>query len=216
MKQITLLLFLLIPSLALGSTIQGTVYDLGLTPTESVVTISTTPAQRAVTEEGKYSFNVSRGTYTLVAVEQQGNTIIAQANETITINNEGTYRVDIILYPTADLEDKDIPDAQDINDLWGNTGRNYTSIILGICLAILVFGIITWIVLRKKPQTTDDELSNVLDYIRKEKRTTQKDIRKAFPHSEAKISLALTQLEKEGKIAKIKKGRGNVITHKKG
>lgn len=56
-----------------------------------------------------------------------------------------------------------------------------------------------------------DELSQLAEFIRENKRVTQKDIRKQFPMSEAKISLMLTDLESQGKIRKIKKGRGNVV-----
>ena len=42
----------------------------------------------------------------------------------------------------------------------------------------------------------------------------QKDIRKNFPSSEAKISLILTELEEKGIIKKIKRGRGNIIVLK--
>ena len=42
-------------------------------------------------------------------------------------------------------------------------------------------------------------------------RTTQKDIRKRIPLSEAKVSLLISELESMGKIKKIKKGRGNII-----
>ncbi len=41
--------------------------------------------------------------------------------------------------------------------------------------------------------------------------TTQKDIRKNFTSSEAKISLVLSELEHNGILQKIKKGRGNII-----
>jgi uncharacterized membrane protein len=51
----------------------------------------------------------------------------------------------------------------------------------------------------------------VLAFIRSHKRVTQKEIRKSFPMSEAKISLIITDLESQGKVRKIKKGRGNVI-----
>ena len=57
----------------------------------------------------------------------------------------------------------------------------------------------------------DDSLNSVYNFIKKEKRTTQKEIRKGSSLSEAKISLIITQLEKEGKIQKIKKGRSNII-----
>ena len=58
----------------------------------------------------------------------------------------------------------------------------------------------------------DIYLNNVLEFIKKNQgRTTQKDIRKQLKISEAKVSLVLSQLESEGKIKKIKKGRGNII-----
>lgn len=64
---------------------------------------------------------------------------------------------------------------------------------------------------KKEP---DDYYSRVYEIIKKEKRATQKEIRRQVPLSEAKISLILTQLEHEGKVQKIKKGRGNIILFK--
>ncbi len=68
----------------------------------------------------------------------------------------------------------------------------------------------------KKPDpVTDDysgDLEGVLSAIKEEGgRTTQKDIRKKIPLSEAKISLMISELEAKGKLQKIKKGRGNII-----
>jgi len=40
---------------------------------------------------------------------------------------------------------------------------------------------------------------------------TQKEIRKNFPVSQASISLILTELENDGKLKKIKRGKGNII-----
>ena len=60
------------------------------------------------------------------------------------------------------------------------------------------------------------DLNDVIDIIKKEGgRTTQKDIRKQIPLSEAKISLMIAELEHKGVIEKIKKGRGNIIILKK-
>lgn len=68
----------------------------------------------------------------------------------------------------------------------------------------------------KKEKKSEYEGSEILDKIIeiiKEEggRTTQKNIRKKIPMSEAKISLGVTELEEAGKIKKIKKGRGNII-----
>jgi len=57
----------------------------------------------------------------------------------------------------------------------------------------------------------DDDFERIYNFIKKEKRTTQKEIRKNSSLSEAKISLIITQLEEDGKIQKIKKGRTNII-----
>lgn len=57
-----------------------------------------------------------------------------------------------------------------------------------------------------------DDAKQVLKIIKERGgRTTQKDIRKDIPLSEAKISLILTDLEQRKFIRKIKKGRGNII-----
>ncbi|MEK6827817.1 MAG: hypothetical protein AABX78_00550, partial [Nanoarchaeota archaeon] len=62
----------------------------------------------------------------------------------------------------------------------------------------------------------DNDLEHLIKIIKKEDgRTTQKDIRKQIPLSEAKISLMIAELEHKGIIEKIKKGRGNIIILKR-
>jgi uncharacterized membrane protein len=66
-----------------------------------------------------------------------------------------------------------------------------------------------------KQAEVSDLAKDVLDFIKKENgRTTQKDIRKHFPSSEAKISLIISELEDNGIVKRIKKGRGNIIVLK--
>ncbi|MFH1315909.1 MAG: hypothetical protein ABII01_00130 [Candidatus Woesearchaeota archaeon] len=62
---------------------------------------------------------------------------------------------------------------------------------------------------------SQNDLDKILDIIKKEGgRTTQKEIRKKMPYSEAKISLMISELEHKGKVERIKKGRGNIIVLK--
>ncbi len=63
--------------------------------------------------------------------------------------------------------------------------------------------------------SNDEYLNKVLNLIKKEKRITQKEIRKNFDLSEAKISLIISELEEKKIIKKIKKGRGNIIIFNK-
>ena len=61
-------------------------------------------------------------------------------------------------------------------------------------------------------EVPSEDLDGVMKIIKEEGgRTTQKDIRKRIPLSEAKISLMVSELEAKGKVQKIKKGRGNII-----
>jgi uncharacterized membrane protein len=67
----------------------------------------------------------------------------------------------------------------------------------------------------EQPSATDKEL--IKQFIRTHSPTTQKDVRQAFPLlSEAKISLIISELEHDGRVRKIKKGRGNIISNKDG
>ena len=64
----------------------------------------------------------------------------------------------------------------------------------------------------KKGEGLSKDLREVIEIIEKGGgRTTQKDIRKQHPMSEAKVSLMIAELEEKGIVKKIKKGRGNII-----
>jgi uncharacterized membrane protein len=86
-----------------------------------------------------------------------------------------------------------------------------------IPLIILISLTILFFIKKRKDKTNinledeDELLEQIYQIIKKEKRTTQKDLRKKLPYSEAKISLVLSELENKGKIEKIKKGRSNII-----
>jgi uncharacterized membrane protein len=71
-----------------------------------------------------------------------------------------------------------------------------------------------WLWPRSREEHGDKTYSLVLELIKKKKRLTQKEIRREVPMSEAKISLVLAELEDQGKIKKIRKGRGNIIVLK--
>ncbi len=64
----------------------------------------------------------------------------------------------------------------------------------------------------KKENGLNKDPDDLLDFIREQEgRITQKDIRKNFPYSEAKISLMISELEDKEIVKKVKKGRGNII-----
>lgn len=210
MKELALLFAILVlPSLALGATISGTIYDLDLSEVHlAIVTIDTVPEQRLVSTEGTYSFTVPEGSYTLEASARiDGDRWVAQ--EELNVTSDGAYTVDIILAPSfeeiadIDLEEESLPEIprEDSNEY-----------LIPIAILVVLCGIIFYFLTRGPRKIPDDEYRQaVMNVLRKHKRITQKDLRHHVPFSEAKVSLVISELESEGKIRKIRKGRGNII-----
>ncbi len=210
MRYSILLVLLLTIPLSTAATIQGTVYDLSLEPqTNVIVEIDSTPLQRQVIKEGTYEFTLSPGSYTLSVKSNQDETLI---EESIEITHDGDYTVD--LFTLLDLSEFEefVEESQTELDLNGET-PTYVVWIIG---AAVIVGVILFFKRKKiEPETKkQDPLAEKIIKILKENdgRMTQKELRKHFPFSEAKMSLAITELEANKKIKKIKKGRGNIIS----
>jgi len=141
----------------------------------------------------------------------------------ITIVEEGNYVLDLILFPDLTEDTELIENREQLDIIYEEDNKNYLWIIAGLSAVILVF--VVFFIFnkfrKKKKKSVEvegiDAVEEVIKFIEKEDgRTTQKDIRKQFPVSEAKISLIVSELEHKGIIKKIKRGRGNLIVLNKG
>ena len=220
---------LLLLDQAIAATIHGTIYDLSLKKINNArVEINTAPKQFLIAQNGSYLFTVPNGAYTIKAQLMQKSTVISYVEENITIRQDGSYVLDLILFPDIEegVEEIDI----DVNGNLVETKNNLSVFLVVATLIILVvigFYFVKKKILQKeaKPkvsaQATQKEpeindVQQIIKIIREEGgRTTQKEIRKQIPLSEAKISLMIAELEHKGVIEKIKKGRGNIIILKK-
>jgi len=233
MKKILLLAaFFIILSIPIyAATIHGTVYDLSLEPIDAFVEINSVPKQFVVAVNGEYSFDANPGKYILRANTSEGTAV-----ELIEIVEEGDYVIDMIIGldiedPIDFIDETEVTDITDINGATTDSGIIFNPVIIGLIL----IGIITIFILVlfvqkggniKKSKITDThadmqmDISDIeirtIELIRKHSRITQKELRKMLPYSEAKVSLVIAQLESEGKIKKIKKGRGNILVYVKG
>tara|TARA_Y100000034_G_C6895023_1_gene412467 strand:- start:1601 stop:2230 length:630 start_codon:yes stop_codon:yes gene_type:complete len=206
MKILTLviLVLVLIPSVS-AAIIQGKVYDLELNRLDNVIVeINTVPGQRIISQQGEYFFNAPEGEY-IITARAVIDEVVYLTNESISIIDDGEYIIDLFLFP----ELGNVPDLDvDLDD----NKKSPIAYIVGFILVALVLFFAFRLGKNKDIKIDDDDsLNSVYNLIKKEKRTTQKEIRKRSSLSEAKISLIITQLEEEGKIQKIRKGRSNII-----
>jgi uncharacterized membrane protein len=231
--SIILALLLVLPFVS-PATIHGKVYDYSLrTAINSVVQLNTQPPQQFVSTNGGYSFQATKGDYVIAALlKDADDETVYYVEENISIVDDGDYVRDLILFPVSDLSELDIePGIYDPVSLNGDS-HVLSSLLypmLFMIAIILLFLLFRPLFFKKKkeegstavddklfgkdeyPADDADELERLLSFVQKHRRVTQKDIRKEFPLSEAKISLMITELEHDGKVRKIKKGRGNVI-----
>ncbi|MBI4148074.1 hypothetical protein HY490_02175 [Candidatus Woesearchaeota archaeon] len=209
--------------LASAATLHGTVYDLGLDVVDNaVITVDGLQKQVVVARNGSYTITLSPGNYSLVV--QRGTEVILE--EDLEVAMDGDFVLDLIAIQLLDDADDEVDSRlDDISaDVGDDPEQNYIVIVL-LVAAIVITLILVWKHARpgrssgqseqNSPELPDD-LHVLFDFIRaQDGRTTQKEIRLQFPYSEAKISLMLADLEAQGVIQRIKKGRGNIIILKK-
>jgi len=221
-KLLYLLLFILIINSVSAATIHGAIYsfDLDKQP-DTIVTVNSVPEQTIVSKDGTYSFELDLGEYEITATYTNDNQV-ETVTESIKIQKQGSYTLDLILFPSFEQEDLLFEKTDEkVDDL---TESIRILDVVMFLLSLIGFGIIFYIALKyrkslsevskeiEKGKLKDKLQQEVVEFI-KEKggRTTQKEIRKHFPSSEAKISLVISELEHKKVIEKIKKGRGNII-----
>jgi uncharacterized membrane protein len=214
---VAILSILFLATAASAAVIQGSVYDLELnTLSQAVVGIDTTPQQVMVSKNGTYRFSVPPGSYIITARHAKLDLL---SSEHITVAQEGEYVLDLILFPDIETEAELLNETLDVPEYYEPPGRD--ALIAGIIALVVLAagGAAYWYWRLRKKQPTQEtkrpakaDLEEILAFVRREGgRTTQKDLRKAIPYSEAKISLMIAELESQGKLKKIKKGRGNII-----
>jgi len=215
-----IILILIIP-FAGAATLSGTVYDNTLNiVTDAVVTIDTAPKQQFVAKNGSYTFEIPPGSYTLEVqyLSELGDSITQ--SEQVLVEQEGEFVFDVIVFEGLDdvviLKDE-IEDIDQDLQLLEQEDISFKYWIIAF-VAILLMGIILIVIgflIAPKKHVDDlleDDANKVVKYIKEHNgRVTQKMLREKFPFSEAKISLIVSELEHNGILQKIKKGKGNII-----
>lgn len=69
---------------------------------DTMIDVNSTPPQSIVAKDGKYSFELVPGDYTITASYYQNNTLIYSKETTLEIEGEGDYVFDLLLYPVSE------------------------------------------------------------------------------------------------------------------
>jgi len=136
------------------------------------------------------------------------------------VKDNGIYTIDLILFPK--LETTLDEDMDNITFEIGEEQRIPSTVLAIVVLAVFGTGVGFYVYRRKlKAKEVEktlvetelpDDLKQILDLLKSlGGRATQKELREKLGWSEAKLSLALADLERRGLIEKYKKGRGNII-----
>jgi len=216
---VMLLLIFSIPN-AYAATVQGNIYDMDLNlAKDAIVKVNSIPEQTYVAKDGSFSFTLPIGNYVIKASYQSDyRKYISQQN--ITIKEDGDYISDMILFPDINEEEMLLDEEIDLSNIYTEEQNNKFWIYIILIVAFSILGVIIYLFLKKRKRRRkrniaiegEDPTEEVINFIKKnDGRVTQKDIRKQFPVSEAKISLIISELEEKGLIKKIKRGKGNII-----
>jgi uncharacterized membrane protein len=201
--------------------IYGTVYDMSLNPAnDAVIEVDSVPKQTKILKDGTYSFTLPIGDY-IIKATYVSNYNVYSTEENITIVDEGRYIVDLIVFPDLSEESELLLLGEDINleDIYEEEEQAFPW--LYIVLVVVIIAVIFLFFKKRKPmEKTQEKIleeeidpkDKIYEFIKqKGGRVTQREIRKNFPVSQATISLILTELENDGKLKKIKRGKGNII-----
>lgn len=256
-----MLLFSIASSLPFAAVVKGTLYDadtLDLVE-KAIVTVNTIPEQVKVTQGGEYSFEIPPGSYAITAKKYEGKLLALEASENITIADNGTYVLDLLLFPQTEFFSTDegnrTIDEVDYEPLVktsaGTAGGKVAPVqpdLLQTVLGIAILIMLAYFLLNKFGKKGELETgTSAAENIRKAAtakakqkhptsvliltpeqkqaigilkkaggHATQKELRKAMPFSEAKVSLIVTELEEMKAVKKFRRGRGNIIKLLKG
>lgn len=185
----------------------------------AIVTISTTPEQRMVAENGEYSFEVPLGVYEIKAEYFVRGTLIYEDADNIEVLAPGDYRIDFLLFPV--MENLEMPENID-SEIEVERGEIWAPLAAAGIAVVLIFAVYLGVKkLRKPPKSLPppvkvvglpEDLKEIVNLLRESGgRMNQTELRKKLPYSEAKVSLMLSDLEDRRIIRKVKKGRANII-----
>ena len=199
---------LLLAGFASAATVYGEVYEWSSLEKMGnvVVEIDTSPQQTIVAKNGEYSFNVPAGSYRIQAYFVENGRIALVADENVTVEGEGDFILDLIMFPpldASDLEDLEF-NSFDVNEAIfepepGTTGYSLELVLGLVVLAVILAGAAWHYYSRPKERVEAEE----------------KPVQEAGPTEEKPVEEGRPQLDKYAQeVVDILQRSGNRLTQK--
>lgn len=227
----TLFIALILMQTVSAATISGNVFEwYSLQPLDKVIVeINTVPVQRTVSSNGSYSFEAPVGNYSIKAAHFENGEIAYVTDENISIEKEGNFKLDLILFPT--LEEDELDEFLDLDINMDEIDENALieieaekkkcadkkCIIESITPYILFAFIIAMLIIfasyykKKKSKTVKEKEENKkgIEKTREERKTTGTE---KIGKEKVENTMEIEKMEKEKTEEKIEKEKDEIIS----
>ncbi|MBI4052533.1 MAG: hypothetical protein HY394_00670 [Candidatus Diapherotrites archaeon] len=116
--------------IAFAATVHGEIFSWDALDhvTDAVITVDSVPEQRIVSSDGTYSFDLPAGDFIVRAELVRNNELVLFADENVSINADGNFRLDLIMFPPIGNHESDLLlpelDSGITNDTFSETDAN--------------------------------------------------------------------------------------------
>jgi uncharacterized membrane protein len=132
------------------ATVHGVAYEWStFEPLDNaIIEVNSTPAQSMVAQYGVYSFELTNGTYKITASYYEDDQLTYYAEDVITISEEGSYVLDLLLVPSYSNDTESVGSDGEVS-----SDTNSNSLLYGSVLLIFVLLVLLISQMKQKPQT---------------------------------------------------------------
>ncbi len=185
---IAILAILLLLQVSWAATLHGKIYDIELNELNGVVVeVDSEPAQRYVSKDGAYSFELNPGNYTITATYSPDRYSQYSTNESFSIKQEGDYVFDLFLFPEIDEGDEELLAAEDVIEvpeqiIEENEKISGITIAIIVVVAIIILLVIYYAVGCIKEKEEDEELKEADKARKLAKESMKKELEDSGKH----------------------------------
>ena len=136
------------------ATVHGVAYEWNtFEPLDNaIIEVNSTPAQSMVAKYGVYSFELTNGTYHITASYYEDDQLTYYAEDIITVSDEGSYVLDLLLLPSYSSSDDTTSSVSDVETDSSSPVANASSLIFGSIFVVIILLVMLAYQMKQRPQ----------------------------------------------------------------